>query len=59
MISLNLSPETKVGKRKHKDDDYVYIKHVTGKSFKLTHQKFVEFIKKDNIAVSKAKILFS
>ena len=59
MISLNLSPETKVGKITHKDDDYVYIKHVTGKSFKLTHQKFVEFIKKDNIAVSKAKILFS
>lgn len=59
MISLNLSPETKVGKITHKDDTHVYISHVSGKSFKLTHAKFIEFIKKDNIAVSKAKILFS
>lgn len=59
MISLNLSPETKVGKITHKDDTHVYITHVSGKNFKLTHQKFVEFIKSDNIALSKAKVLFS
>lgn len=59
MISLNLSPETKVGKITDKDDDHVHISHVTGKNFKLTHEKFLEFVKKENIAVSKAKILFS
>lgn len=59
MISLNLSPETKVGKVTEKDDDYVYIQHVNGKHFKLTHDKFMEFIKKDDIAISKAKVLFS
>lgn len=59
MISLNLSPETKVGRITDKDDEFVYISHVTGKSFKLTHQKFIEFVQKENIAVSKAKILFS
>ena len=59
MISLNLSPETKVGKVTDKDEEHVYITHVNGKKFKLTHQKFLDFIKNDNIAVSKAKVLFS
>lgn len=59
MISLNLSPETKVGKVTHKDDTHVHITHVSGKQFKLTHDKFMLFIKKDNIAISKAKILFT
>ena len=59
MISLNLSPETKVGKITHKDDDYVYIKHVTGKDFKLTNDAFMEFVNREKIAISRAKILFS
>ena len=59
MISLNLSPETKVGKITHKDEEHVHITHVSGKSFTLTHDKFLEFIKKDNIAITRAKILFS
>jgi DNA polymerase elongation subunit (family B) len=59
MISLNLSPETKVGRITHKDDEFVYIKHVTGKDFKLTHQGFMDFVKKEDIAISKAKILFT
>jgi DNA polymerase elongation subunit (family B) len=59
MISLNLSPETKVGKITHKDDEYVYIKHVTGKDFKLTHTGFMDFVKKEDIAISRAKILFT
>ena len=59
MISLNLSPETKVGKITHKDDEYVYIRHVSGKEFKLSPKKFMEFVERDKIAVSKAKVLFS
>ena len=59
MISLNLSPETKVGRITHKDDEFVYIKHVTGKDFKLTHQGFMDFVRKEDIAISKAKILFT
>lgn len=59
MISLNLSPETKVGKITDKDKEHVYISHVTGKNFKLTHDKFLDFINKEDIAISKAKILFS
>ena len=59
MISLNLSPETKVGKITHKDDQHVYIKHITGKDFKLTHDAFMDFVQKEKIAISRAKILFS
>lgn len=59
MISLNLSPETKVGKITHKDDTHVHITHVSGKSYQLTHEKFLDFIKRDNISVTKAKVLFS
>lgn len=59
MISLNLSPETKVGKITHKDETHVFVQHVTGKSFKLTHKDFLNFIDREKIAVSKAKVLFS
>ncbi len=59
MISLNLSPETKVGKITHKDETHVYVQHVSGKDFKLTHKDFLSFVDKEKIAVSKAKVLFS
>lgn len=59
MISLNMSPETKVGKIIHKDENEVHIRHVSDKVYKLTHKKFKEFIDKDNIAISRASILFS
>jgi len=59
MISLNLSPETKVGTVVEKDDTHVVIKHVNGKTFKLTHEKFKAFIIKEEIAITKAKALFT
>ena len=59
MITLNLSPETKVGNIVEKDSTHVVIKHVNGKIFKLTHKKFIAFIKKEEIAITKAKALFS
>ena len=59
MISLNMSPETKIGKIIDTDDESITVKHVNGQVFKLTKDNFARFIKKDNIAISKAKILFS
>ena len=59
MISLNMSPETKVGKIIHKDDKEVHVRHVSDKIYKLTHTKFKEFLDKDKIAISRAGILFS
>ena len=59
MITLNLSPETKVGTIVEKNAEHVVVKHVNGKIFKLSHEKFIKFVKKDKIAITKAKALFS
>ena len=59
MITLNLSPETKVGTIVDKDDKGVTIQHVNGQSFTLTNENFINFIKKEQIAISKAKVLFT
>lgn len=59
MITLNLSPETKIGSIVDKTDKEVVIKHVNGQEFKLTHENFIKFIEKESIAISKAKVLFS
>lgn len=59
MITLNLSPETKIGKIIDKTETDVTIKHVNGQTFKLTHEKFTQFVKQEEIAVSRARILFT
>jgi DNA polymerase elongation subunit (family B) len=59
MITLNLSPETKVGSIIDKTDKDVTIKHVNGQTFTLSHKSFVDFIQKEEIAISKAKVLFT
>ena len=59
MITLNLSPETKIGKIIEKTDSNIIIKHVNGQTFSLTHDKFAAFVKQEQIAISRAKILFS
>lgn len=59
MISLNMSPETKVGKIIDMTDDTVTVHHVNGQTFKLSKPNFAHFLKKEDIAISKAKVLFS
>lgn len=59
MISLNMSPETKIGKIIETDDTHITIRHVNGQVFKLTRDKFAKFVKKEEIAISRAKVLFS
>ena len=59
MISLNMSPETKVGKIEDKNNTDIVIRHVNGQVFNISHQKFVEFCKKEEIAISKANVLFT
>lgn len=58
MISLNLSPETKVGKI-NKTSDKIEIQHVSGKCYELTKDKFNQFIKQEQLAITKAGFLFS
>ena len=59
MISLNMSPETKVGKIEDKNNNEIVIRHANGKVFTLTHEKFLKFCKKEEIAISKANVLFT
>ena len=59
MISLNTSPETKVGKIERTTDKNVTIQHVTGKLFELTKPDFVKFLKNEQCSISKAGFLFS
>lgn len=59
MITLNLSPETKIGKIIKKDKDSISIHHVSGKTFTMSLENFVKFIKKEKIAISKAGVLFT
>lgn len=59
IITLNISPETKVGKILKTDDEYVQVLLANEKQYKLTHAQFAEFVKLQDVAISKAKILFS
>ena len=59
MISLNLSPETKVGKIISKTEEEIAVQHVNGQVFKLSPQKFIKFVTDEKISISKALVLFS
>lgn len=61
MISLNLSPETKMGKIEdiNDEEDKLIFRHVNGNTYTLTKEKFNKLIVKENLAVSKSMVLFS
>lgn len=59
MISLNLSPETKVGKIGKTIDDKVEVQHVSGKTYELTKAKFNQFIDQEQLSITKAGFLFT
>lgn len=59
MISLNLSPETKVGKFTKNDDGTFTIRHVSGKTLNFTKERFGELIKAEELAITKANFLFT
>lgn len=59
MISLNLSPETKVGRVEKSDNGNINIYHVSGKCIELTPDKFSTFLKTEECSVTKAGFLFT
>ena len=59
MITLNLSPETKLGKIIEKTDNEVRILSITGKEYSLSPEKFVQFIKSEQVAISRANVMFT
>lgn len=58
MISLNTSPETKVGSVEKINDKYI-IKHVSGRTVEMSRDNYVKYIKEEQLAKSDADILFS
>ena len=59
MISLNMSPETKVGKLISYQGDTVKMQYVNGQTFTLSTEDFGKLVKDEELALSKANILFS
>lgn len=61
LISLNLSLETKVGKviAFDKEKDLVEVRLVNGKIHQLTIENFQKLLKKEKLAISKAKVLYT
>lgn len=61
LITLNLSPETKVGKIVHtdKEKDIVEIRLANGNIHRLSGVNFLQFIHEKELAISRAKVLYS
>ena len=58
MISLNLSPETKMGTFEVSDDKIIVHK-VKGQPNTLTQKNFLKVIEEQNLSVSKARVMFT
>jgi len=59
IITLNISPETKVGKIKQKDEENTVLLLTSGKEYKLPNDKFEKFLEVEKIAISKAGVLYT
>lgn len=59
MISLNLSPETKIGKITNVEDNKYTIQLTNGKSKTVTKPIYEKFLKDHEIAITKANVLFT
>jgi len=59
IITLNISPETKLGKIISKNKESVILELIDGNRYTLSKEKFAAFIKKTNASISKAGVLFS
>jgi DNA polymerase elongation subunit (family B) len=59
IITLNISPETKVGKIISKTDNEIKIQLVNGSTYNVSPDKFSTFINKEQLSISKALVLYS
>lgn len=59
MISLNLSPETKIGRVERISNGNINIYHTSGKCVELTPEKFNKFLKAEECSLTKAGFIFS
>lgn len=59
ILSLNISPETKIGKIIKKDEKEVVLRLVSGKDVNITTDKFTKLLQKEKLSVSKYKVLYT
>jgi len=59
MITLNLSPETKMGVIEQQTDTDITVREVNGKTVTIPKAKFAKLVTTEKLAISKAKVLFS
>ena len=59
MITLNISPETKIGVVVDRDDKTVTIKDINDTIHKISTSSFSKLMEKEMLAISKANILFT
>jgi len=59
IITLNLSPETKLGKILSRENGMVKFKLINGKEYEVSEVKFKKFIELEKIAISCSDIMFS
>lgn len=59
ILSLNISPETKIGKIVDKDDSGVTIKLANNKDVKISNDKFTKLLSKEELSISKYKVLYT
>lgn len=59
MISLNLSPETKLGRIEKIKDDQINFYHTSGRTYEFTPATLKKYIESENATLTKNKFLFS
>jgi DNA polymerase elongation subunit (family B) len=61
MITLNLSPETKMGviTKNDKEGNFLILRDANHNEHKISHDKFKQLVDKEDLAISKAGVLFT
>jgi len=59
IITLNISPETKIGRIRNHKDGKIDIELINGKMHTFTFEQFSQFIKSQEVAITKAGVLYS
>jgi DNA polymerase elongation subunit (family B) len=59
MITLNLSPETKMGVITKREDDKVFIRDANYNEHTLSEENFKKLVVKEDLAISRAGVLFT
>ena len=59
IVSLNVSPETKIGRITNVENNNYTLKLSNGKSFILEEEKFQKLLKREEISISKYNVLYT